>query len=63
MSVRSALLALKRDSLEAVELTVAIEEFFRGYIPPEDERKLRNCKTVQEALDYIEQRRKGNHLN
>jgi len=55
--------ALSPDSLDTVELVMAIEEFFGDYIPPEDERKLRSCKTVQDAIDYINKRRKGGRPN
>jgi acyl carrier protein len=58
----SFLAGLSTDSLDTVELVMAIEECFGDYIPPEDERKLRSCKTVQEALDYLHKRMKG-HLN
>jgi acyl carrier protein len=55
--------ALSPDSLDTVELVMAVEESFGDYIPPEDERKLRSCKTVLEAIDYINNRKKGGRPN
>jgi acyl carrier protein len=42
---------LGADSLDQVELVMALEEAFGVEIPDEDAEKLR---TVQDALDYIE---------
>ena len=41
---------LGADSLDAVELVMALEEEFETEIPDEDAEKL---TTVQEAIDYI----------
>ncbi|MEG3863275.1 acyl carrier protein [Microcoleus sp. herbarium12] len=41
---------LGADSLDAVELVMAIEEEFDSEIPDEDAE---NIKTVQQAVDYI----------
>jgi acyl carrier protein len=54
---------LRGNSLDRVELIMAVEEVFGDYISAEDERKLRSCKTVQEAIDYIHNRKKGGDLN
>jgi len=44
------------NSLERVELVMALEEAFDIEIPDEDAKKLR---TVQDAIDYINNRKKG----
>lgn len=54
---------LEGNSLDRVELVMAIEEVFGDYIPPEDERKIRSFRTLQEAIDYIQQRKKDGGLN
>jgi len=54
---------LDGSSLDRVELTIAIEEVLGGYVPPADERKIRSFRTVQEAIDYIQRRRKEGGLN
>lgn len=41
---------LKADSLDTVELVMALEEEFEAEIPDEDAEKL---GTVQDAIDYI----------
>ncbi len=41
------------DSLDTVELVMALEEEFETEIPDEDAEKI---KTVQQAIDYITQR-------
>jgi acyl carrier protein len=41
---------LKADSLDTVELVMALEEEFEAEIPDEDAEKL---STVQDAIDYI----------
>lgn len=41
---------LKADSLDTVELVMALEEEFEAEIPDEDAEKL---ATVQDAIDYI----------
>jgi len=46
---------LGADSLDQVELVMALEEAFGVEIPDEDAEKLR---TVQDALDYIEKHAK-----
>ncbi|PYX08186.1 MAG: acyl carrier protein [Acidobacteria bacterium] len=46
---------LGADSLDQVELVMALEEAFGVEIPDEDAEKLR---TVQNALDYIEKHAK-----
>jgi acyl carrier protein len=46
---------LGADSLDQVELVMALEEAFDVEIPDEDAEKLR---TVQDALDYIEKHAK-----
>jgi acyl carrier protein len=57
---------LPGDSLDRVELIMALEEKFNIEIPDEDAKKFR---TVRDALDYIERhekvdkRKKGGHLN
>ncbi len=47
---------LGADSLGLVELVLAFEEAFEIDIPDEDTEKIR---TVQDAVDYIEMRRKS----
>ena len=44
---------LGADSLDTVELVMALEEEFETEIPDEDAEKI---KTVQHAIDYITQR-------
>ena len=44
---------LGADSLDTVELVMALEEEFETEIPDEDAEKI---KTVQQAIDYITQR-------
>lgn len=44
---------LGADSLDTVELVMALEEEFNAEIPDEDAEKLRN---VGEAINYIEQK-------
>ncbi len=44
---------LGADSLDTVELVMALEEEFETEIPDEDAEKI---KTVQQAIDYINQR-------
>ncbi|MEZ5566396.1 MAG: acyl carrier protein [Gammaproteobacteria bacterium] len=44
---------LGADSLDTVELVMALEEEFETEIPDEDAEKI---KTVQQAIDYISQR-------
>jgi acyl carrier protein len=44
---------LGADSLDTVELVMALEEEFETEIPDEDAEKI---KTVQQAIDYIKQR-------
>jgi acyl carrier protein len=46
---------LGADSLDQVELVMALEEAFDVEIPDEDAEKIR---TVQDAIDYIEKRAK-----
>jgi len=46
---------LGADSLDTVELVMALEEAFDVEIPDEDAEKIR---TVQDAIDYIEKRAK-----
>jgi acyl carrier protein len=46
---------LGADSLDTVELVMALEEAFNLEIPDEDAEKIR---TVQDALDYIKQHAK-----
>ena len=46
---------LGADSLDTVELVMALEEEFETEIPDEDAEKI---KTVQQAIDYISQRSK-----
>jgi acyl carrier protein len=46
---------LGADSLDLVELIMVMEEKFDQEIPDEDAEKL---KTVQDAIDYIQQRTK-----
>jgi acyl carrier protein len=45
---------LGADSLDTVELVMALEEEFETEIPDEDAEKI---TTVQQAIDYINQRR------
>ena len=47
---------LGADSLDTVELVMALEEEFETEIPDEDAEKI---KTVQQAIDYISQRSKS----
>jgi acyl carrier protein len=47
---------LGADSLDIVELVMAFEEAFEIEIPDEDAEKI---KTVKDAVDYINQHRKG----
>jgi acyl carrier protein len=44
---------LGADSLDTVELVMALEEEFETEMPDEDAEKI---KTVQQAIDYITQR-------
>ncbi len=46
---------LGADSLDTVELVMALEEAFEIEIPDEDAEKIR---TVQDAIDYIEKHSK-----
>jgi acyl carrier protein len=46
---------LGADSLDQVELVMALEEQFDLEIPDEDAEKIR---TVQDAMDYVEKRAK-----
>ncbi len=46
---------LGADSLDTVELVMALEEAFDVEIPDEDAEKIR---TVQDAIDYIEKKAK-----
>lgn len=46
---------LGADSLDTVELVMALEEEFEAEIPDEDAEKIR---TVQDAIDYIRDRAK-----
>lgn len=48
---------LGADSLDTVELVMALEEEFETEIPDEDAEKI---KTVQQAIDYITQRSSKN---
>jgi acyl carrier protein len=54
---------LDGSSLGRVELIMAIEEVLGDYVPPEDERKIRGFRTIQEAIDYLEKRRRDGGLN
>jgi acyl carrier protein len=47
---------LGADSLDTVELVMALEEEFEAEIPDEDAEKI---ATVQDAIDYISTRAKG----
>jgi acyl carrier protein len=47
---------LGADSLDTVELVMALEEKFNIDIPDEDAEKL---QTVQDALDYVESKQNG----
>ncbi len=47
---------LGADSLDTVELVMALEEEFETEIPDEDAEKI---TTVQQAIDYVEARRKA----
>ncbi len=47
---------LKADSLDTVELVMALEEEFEAEIPDEDAEKI---ATVQNAIDYVSTRAKG----
>ncbi len=47
---------LGADSLDTVELVMALEEEFETEIPDEDAEKI---TTVQQAIDYITERRKS----
>ena len=47
---------LGADSVDTVELVMALEEEFETEIPDEDAEKI---TTVQQAIDYVEARRKA----
>jgi acyl carrier protein len=47
---------LGADSLDTVELVMALEEEFETEIPDEDAEKI---TTVQQAIDYVSERRKA----
>ena len=47
---------LGADSLDTVELVMALEEAFEIEIPDEDAEKIR---TVKDAIDYIDKHSKG----
>ncbi|MFM7432838.1 MAG: acyl carrier protein [Gammaproteobacteria bacterium] len=47
---------LGADSLDTVELVMALEEEFENEIPDEDAEKI---TTVQQAIDYVTARRKA----
>ena len=47
---------LGADSLDTVELVMALEEEFETEIPDEDAEKI---TTVQEAIDYVKSRKEG----
>ena len=47
---------LGADSLDTVELVMALEEEFETEIPDEDAEKI---TTVQEAIDYVKARKEG----
>ncbi|MGD8809342.1 MAG: acyl carrier protein [Gammaproteobacteria bacterium] len=47
---------LGADSLDTVELVMALEEEFETEIPDEDAEKI---TTVQEAIDYVKARKVG----
>jgi acyl carrier protein len=49
---------LPGNSLDSVELVMALEEAFDLEIPDEDAEKIR---TVQDALDYLNKRKKGDN--
>lgn len=49
---------LNADSLDEVELVMAMEEEFEIVIPDADGEQI---KTVQQAIDYIEKRMKGQY--
>ena len=51
---------LPGNSLDTVELVMAIEEAFDIEIPDEDAEKIR---TMQDAIDYLHKRKKGGDLN
>ena len=54
---------LDGSSLDRVELIMAIEEVLGNHIPPEDERRIRSFRTMQEAIEYLEKRRRDGGLN
>jgi acyl carrier protein len=54
---------LDGNSLDRVELIMAIEEVLGDYVPPEDERRIRGFRTVQEAIEYINKRKRDGGLN
>jgi len=54
---------LDGSSLDRVELIMAIEEVLGDYLPPDDERKIRSFRTMQEAIDYLEKRRRDGGVN
>ena len=51
---------LPGNSLDRVELVIALEEASGLEIPDEDAEKIR---TVQDAIDYIRKRKKGDRSN
>jgi acyl carrier protein len=51
---------LRPNSLEMVELVMALEEAHGIEIPDEDAEKFR---TVQDVIDYIDKRKKGGRPN
>jgi acyl carrier protein len=48
------------DSLERVELVMALEEAFDIEIPDEDAKRFR---TIQDAINYVRRRKKGGDSN
>ena len=48
--------SLPGNSMDSVELVIALEEALQLEIPDEDAEKIR---TAQDAIDYVNKRRKG----
>jgi acyl carrier protein len=54
---------LRGGSLDLVELVMMIEENFGTEIPVREAEKLRDFRTIQEAIDYMRKHKKGGSSN
>jgi acyl carrier protein len=50
-------------SLDLVEVVMAFEEAFDAEIPDDEMENIRGFHTVQEVLDYLRKRKKGDDSN